>query len=170
MKESNRLAAATMGDPNLSAQTGKVRIRGGEIEVLAKLTDDLNIITGYSYVDAKVIGGDAESIGKRVEDVPSHQASLWGVYRLTSVGLPNFTVGAGVRFVGESHDGTDNPLLTTPSFTLFDAMMRYENGPWRFQVNANNIGDKIHFTTCLARGDCFYGARRTVVGTLTYKF
>lgn len=27
-----------------------------------------------------------------------------------------------------------------------------------------------HLTTCLARGDCYFGARRTVVGSVTYRF
>ena len=40
----------------------------------------------------------------------------------------------------------------------------------RFQVNASNLADKRHITTCLARGDCFYGIGRTVLGSATYRF
>ena len=67
-----------------------------------------------------------------------------------------------------SWDGTDK--LRTPDYTLFDAMIRYETGPWRFQVNATNLADKRHVTTCLARGDCFFGIGRTVLGSATYRF
>jgi iron complex outermembrane receptor protein len=49
-------------------------------------------------------------------------------------------------------------------------MIRYETGPWRFQVNASNLADKRHVTTCLARGDCFFGIGRTVLSSLTYRF
>ena len=49
-------------------------------------------------------------------------------------------------------------------------MVRYETGPWRLQVNASNLADKRHVTTCLARGDCFFGIGRTVLGSLTYRF
>jgi iron complex outermembrane receptor protein len=49
-------------------------------------------------------------------------------------------------------------------------MIRYETGQWRYQVNATNIADKRHVTTCLTRGDCFYGMGRTVIGSVTYKF
>jgi iron complex outermembrane receptor protein len=49
-------------------------------------------------------------------------------------------------------------------------MTRYETGPWRFQVNASNLGDKRHITTCLARGHCFFGIGRTVLGSATYRF
>ena len=163
--EKNRLAADP-DNPLISIQTGKVRIRGAELEVLTRVTPDLDLIGAYSYVDARVESGD--NAGKRVETVPAHQASLWAKYRLAALGLQGVTVGAGVRYVGESWDGTDT--IRTPDYTLFDAMIRYETGPWRFQINASNIADKRHVTTCLARGDCFYGIGRTVMSTLTYKF
>ena len=84
------------------------------------------------------------------------------------IGVPGVTVGGGVRYIGESWDGTDT--IRTPDYTLFDAMIRYETGPWRFQVNASNLADKRHVTTCLARGDCFFGLGRTVLGSATYRF
>ena len=82
--------------------------------------------------------------------------------------LPGFTVGGGVRYIGQSWDGTDT--IRTPDYTLFDAMIRYETGPWWLQVNATNLADKRHVTTCLACGDCFYGLGRTVLGSATYRF
>ncbi|MBR0750577.1 TonB-dependent siderophore receptor [Bradyrhizobium jicamae] len=163
--ERNRLATDP-DNPLLSVQTGKVRIRGAELEVITRVTPELDLIGAYSYLDARVESGD--NAGKHVETVPEHQASLWAKYRLTLLGLPGVTVGGGVRYIGQSWDGTDT--IRTPDYTLFDAMIRYENGPWRFQVNATNLADKRHVTTCLARGDCFYGMGRTVLSSLTYRF
>jgi iron complex outermembrane recepter protein len=162
--EKNRLASSP--DPLLSVQTGKVRIRGAELEVISRVTPDLDLIGAYSYLNATVESGD--NAGKRVETVPEHQASLWAKYRLTALGLQGVTIGGGVRYIGESWDGTDT--IRTPDYTLFDAMIRYETGPWRFQVNASNLADKRHVTTCLARGDCFFGIGRTVLGSATYRF
>lgn len=163
--EKNRLATDPSGSP-FSVQTGKVRIRGAELEVITRVTPDLDLIGAYAYVNAMVESGD--NAGKRVETVPEQQASLWAKYRLTLLNLPGFTVGGGVRYIGESWDGTDT--IRTPDYTLFDAMIRYETGPWRFQVNATNLADKRHVTTCLARGDCFFGIGRTVLGSATYRF
>jgi iron complex outermembrane receptor protein len=163
--EKNRLASDPAGS-TFSVQTGQVRIRGAELEVISRVTPDLDLIAAYSYLDARVESGD--NIGKRVETVPDHQASLWAKYRLTVLGLPGVTVGGGVRYIGESWDGADK--LRTPDYTLFDAMVRYETGPWRFQVNASNLADKRHVTTCLSRGDCFFGIGRTVLGSATYRF
>jgi iron complex outermembrane receptor protein len=163
--EKNRLASDP-GGSQLSAQTGKVRIRGAELEVITRVTPDLDLIGAYAYLNATVESGD--NAGKRVETVPEHQASLWAKYRLTALGLQGVTVGGGVRYIGESWDGAD--IIRTPDYTLFDAMIRYETGPWRFQVNASNLADKRHVTTCLARGDCFFGIGRTVLGSATYRF
>jgi iron complex outermembrane recepter protein len=163
--EKNRLATDPNGSP-FSIQTGKVRIRGAELEVISRVTPDLDLIGAYAYLNATVESGD--NAGKRVETVPEQQASLWAKYRLTALGLQGVTVGGGVRYVGGSWDGTDT--IRTPDYTLFDAMIRYETGPWRFQVNASNLADKRHVTTCLSRGDCFFGIGRTVLGSATYRF
>ncbi|WP_426528229.1 TonB-dependent siderophore receptor [Bradyrhizobium sp. McL0615] len=163
--EKNRLASDPGGSV-FSVQTGKVRLRGAELEVITRVTPDLDLIGAYSYLNAMVESGD--NAGKHVETVPEQQASLWAKYRLTALGLQGVTVGGGVRYIGQSWDGTDT--IRTPDYTLFDAMIRYETGPWRFQVNASNLADKRHVTTCLARGDCFFGIGRTVLGSATYRF
>ena len=98
-------------DPFFSVQTGQVRIRGAELEVITRVTPDLDLIGAYSYLNAMVESGD--NAGKHVETVPEHQASLWAKYRLTALGLQGVTVGGGVRYIGESWDGIDT--LRTPT-------------------------------------------------------
>jgi iron complex outermembrane receptor protein len=60
--------------------------------------------------------------------------------------------------------------IRTPSATLFDAMVAWDNGPLRLSLNIANLTDKVQITTCLARGDCFYGQRRTVTANAAYRF
>jgi iron complex outermembrane recepter protein len=162
--EKNRLAPGPVA--NISIQTGKVQIRGAELELLATVFNDLDLIGAYTYLDAEVLSGS--NAGRYIETVPMHQASLWAKYRFMLWGIPGFSAGAGVRYIGSSWDGTD--MIETPGYVLFDAMLAWQNDKWRFQINASNLGDHIHLTTCLARGDCFYGARRTILSSLTYKF
>lgn len=40
----------------------------------------------------------------------------------------------------------------------------------RGRPDVQNIADKEYVSTCLGRGDCWFGARRTVVGTVSYRF
>ena len=59
---------------------------------------------------------------------------------------------------------------TIPAYTLFDMMVAYDPGPFRLQLNVNNIGDERYVAACYARGDCYYGLGRTILGTTTYQF
>lgn len=165
--EKNRLAASNdPSNPFASSQIGQVRIRGAEIELIGKVTSDLDVIASYSYIAAKVERGD--NVGKTVEGVPANQASLWGKYRLSALGLHDVTVGAGVRYIGDSYEETNT--YTIPSYTLFDMMVAYDPGKYRLQLNVNNIADERYVAACYARGDCYYGQGRTILGTATYRF
>ena len=95
-------------------------------------------------------------------------ASLWAGYRFSLFDRPGFTLGGGVRYNGPSYDGTDNNRVG--GVTLFDALLAYDHGPVRVALNVNNLFDREYIGTCLARGDCYYGTRRTVVGSVTYRF
>lgn len=172
IQEKNRLASGP--NPTYSVQTGEDRIRGFEVEYIGSITPDLDIIASYSYIDAKITQGDF--VGSQVESVPQNYASLWAKHKLTLFGASGFSIAGGVRYIGESWSTGISPVtnqvttITTPDYTLFDAMFAYEDKNWRFQVTGTNLADKIYFASCLSRGDCFYGNRRNVIGTLTYKF
>jgi iron complex outermembrane receptor protein len=53
---------------------------------------------------------------------------------------------------------------------LVDAMLGLDRGPWRYALNVQNLGDRTYVATCLGRGDCWYGARRTAIASATYRF
>ncbi|MGC3984461.1 MAG: TonB-dependent receptor [Pseudorhodoferax sp.] len=57
-----------------------------------------------------------------------------------------------------------------PSVTLLDLLFAYDTDAWRFALNVNNAADKTYVSTCLSRGDCWWGARRNVVASATYRF
>ena len=90
------------------------------------------------------------------------------MHRFAAQGRGGWTVGAGVRYTGSQWTGT--PAIDTPSVLLADAMVAYDAGDWRLALNINNLTDKVNITQCLARGDCFYGERRNVLLTGTYRF
>jgi iron complex outermembrane recepter protein len=165
IKESNRLAGDP-GNPGFSVQTGAVAIRGFEIEALGKVTQNLRLIASYSYTDAEYAGGDQK--GFRVESVPRHLAALWSIYTFNEGPLNGFSIGAGVRYIGSSWDGKDS--LETPAVTLFDGMIAYNTKDWRWSLNVYNIEDERYFSTCLFRGDCWFGQGRTITTAFTYRF
>lgn len=167
LREKNR----QMPDPTNplnTVQAGEARVKGLELEGLVEISPVWDLISTYTYLDSEVVKGPAAEQGSRIASVPEHMASLWSQHRFSIAGIPGFSAGVGVRYVGVSWDGTDS--LKTPSTTLFDAMLGYSYEQWSLTLNATNLEDETYYTTCLSRGDCFTGNRRTVVATASYSF
>lgn len=143
--------------PNVIEQLGKTRTRGVELELLGRVLPGLEIAAHYNYTD----------IDEQLEALPRNQAALWGTQRFTLGDTPGFMAGLGVRYMSDFKDGV---APTTPSVTLFDAMFGFDSGRWRYALNVQNLTDKTYLSTCLSRGDCWYGARRTIVGSVSYRF
>lgn len=132
-----------------------VASRGFELEAITRL-GHFDVIGSYSYID----------IDKRRQYFavqPRHLASLW-----TKYSRGGLECGAGVRYLGSTTD--DGGSLHLPAVTLFDALLAYNWTDWRFAVNATNVEDETYVASCLQRGDCFYGNRGTVIGSVQYLF
>ena len=148
--ERNRVAYGLLGPEGLT----EVDASGVEFEANTRI-GPFNIVGAYTYTDAQRREYTAQQ--------PRHLASLWTKYVWRAIEL-----GAGVRYLGHTTD--DGNTLQIPSVTLFDAMAAYNWKAWRFAVNATNLEDEVYVTGCLVRGDCFYGNRGVVVGSLSYRF
>lgn len=154
-----------------SIQTGEVTSKGVELEATHGLTDDFNLTAAYSYVDAKVTSSTfAPEVGVQLSDTPKEQASLWGVKTLPFINDLSLRLGAGVRYVGPTLSMSASGSLTTPSYTLADAMISLDSANWTAGINATNVFDKSYYSPCRAFGDCFTGNRRSILGTLSYRF
>ncbi|MCD0503373.1 TonB-dependent siderophore receptor, partial [Bordetella petrii] len=144
------------------SQRGKTRNTGLELEWIGSVTPQIDINASFTYLN----------VDRQLSGVPKRQASLWSTYRFSLGNLDGFTIGGGVRyasgFVDESTEGTDVPR--TPSVTLLDAMLAWENRNWRVALNASNLTDKEYFSQCSEWGSCSYGTGRLVSLTTTYRW
>ncbi|MBQ4830167.1 TonB-dependent siderophore receptor [Alteromonas sp. MMG017] len=100
---------------------------------------------------------------------PDSNASLWLSW--TPEILADVTLGGGVRYVGKSVSENAALRYETPSYALADLMAAYQfSDNLNVQLNVRNLTDKEYLTSCLFRGDCFPGLRRTVNASVTYSF
>lgn len=164
IEEKNRLTT-DLENPFLSVQTGEVEIQGMELEGQWS-NYQWSVLGSYTYTDSEVTRSNDGNQGARIASVPENLASSWIVYRPQA--LPGFNIGAGLRYLGSNWDGIDN--LKTPSETLFDFQIGYAYRSLSFTLDVDNATDEQYLSTCLARGDCFYGQRRTIIGTIRYIF
>lgn len=138
-------------------QTGETRTKGMELEFKGRITPTFDVVAHYNYTD----------IDEELEQLPRHQAALWGKVRFAIAGVNGFSFGAGVRAMSSFNDG---PAPKTPAVTLLDLMLAYDTGNWRYALNVNNATDKEYVSTCLSRGDCWFGARRNIIASATYRY
>ena len=155
----------------LFTQTGEIRSRGAEVEARTEIYRGLNFIGAFTYNDVKVTKSEDGFEGNMPIRVPNTTTSGWLDYNFSALNiswLKGFGIGGGVRYVGRVFNDDAN-TSTTPSFTLFDAVVRYDHGPWRFFVNANNIFNEKYFSAS-SGGNFFRGTERVVIGTLKLNF
>jgi len=143
--------------PNVFSQRGLTKTKGVELEAKGSIGRDLDLIAHYNYIDADAL----------IEGLPKHQASVWAKYRFSIGDMNGFSAGAGVRAMSSFRDGT-GPRI--PGVVLADLVFAYDTASWRYALNINNVTDKKYFSTCLSRGDCWYGSRRNIVASATYRF
>ena len=160
--------------PGESIQTGERRTRGIEFEAVASLDAGLDLIGSYTYLDAEITKSEDGDQGFRVMGIPRHQASLWADYTQQTGDFAGLGLGFGVRYLGSTLDNTNT--LKTPDYLLFDASLHYELGgisPMlegaKLSVNARNLGDKRYIASC-AWDTCYFGDRRTVLATFSYRW
>jgi iron complex outermembrane receptor protein len=189
--------AGTNGIPsNAQIQIGETKVQGAELEGRGEVLPGFEIVFTGSYTDAEITQGSPASgvmpttTGTRPLGTPVWMASTFLTYDFAPLRaegrLGGLTVGGGVRYVGGS-DGTTTyavvngvtqfTAFTTDSFVLVDALASYDLGRLssaldgaEIALNVANLFDKRHVTACSFNNSCYFGASRTVLGTLRYEW
>lgn len=158
---------------NYSIQTGKVSSRGIEVEANLPLPYGFQANLAFSRQSVK------DDKGGRILGVGRGSATLDLEWTPVQGPLEGFTVGGAARHIDHVYGGTyfDGVEYNMPSYTLFDALVRYDLGKavprlkgLSLSLNATNIFDKINMSCYLDYGWCWYGNRRTVQGTVGYRW
>ncbi|TKT57700.1 TonB-dependent siderophore receptor [Rhizobium sp. LC145] len=164
----------TADSSGLTYQYGEVRSRGVELEARAEF-GNLGLIASYTYTDAKITENAMPAyIGEQISLVPKNAFALWADYKLDDLGLEGVTVGAGIRYIGETN--LIDSRSDVPGYVLVDAMASFDLGAMNkdlegatLKLNARNLFDK-EFYTCVYSDGCRYGEPLTVTATLSYKW
>ncbi|RDT54156.1 ferrioxamine B receptor FoxA [Escherichia coli] len=153
---------------------GEIESEGVELEAVGQLTDNLRLQAAYTYTDIRYKKSSPEEQGKRAVYAPRNQASAWLSYDVKSGPLDGLTVGSGVRYVNGITSDRQN-THTLPSYTLVDLAVGYDLSKVGLkglsaQVNVNNLTDKSYIAACNSLSYCYFGAERSIVGSVSYTF
>ena len=154
----------------VSSQMGEVRSRGIELEGKVNINESWKLIAGLDFIDLEITeDANTALIGNTPYLIPDTQASLWLDYTVQDGALEGMSVGAGVRYQGESWADNEN-TAKVPSATVFDAGIRYEKNDWGAALNVANLFDKEYVSGCGGLLTCGYGDARTITFKLSKKW
>ncbi|MGD9656240.1 MAG: TonB-dependent siderophore receptor [Methylocystis sp.] len=177
IRQSGILQSAAF-NPNFQEQTGAVRSRGFEIEGVASVGPGWDLSLAYTNLDLRFAGAaDSPIHGNRVSGVPRETFKTWIGYTIQpGYALAGLGAGFGLRYAGATFgdDANTLPFKAGPT-TYLDANLQYDLSHIdpslkgvRLQVNGRNLAD-VQYRGCQT-SFCFWGPRRTIIGSLIYRF
>lgn len=108
IQNQNVLIEATQPDGNGVAQGlgyyvkgGDERRQGVEFETQGKLTPNIDVVAGYSYINAQHLKSSIFRDGSAVFNTPKHSGSTWFYYTQPKGNLKGLTLGSGLFYHGE---------------------------------------------------------------------
>ncbi|MBB5322758.1 TonB-dependent siderophore receptor [Marinobacter oulmenensis] len=165
--DENRAAPVT--GESYSEAVGEMRIEGGEVEISGSLTEQWDLIAGYTYMDTDV----QEASSARNDGVfllmPQNQVKLWTQYGFNGGQLHGLRIGGGVTAMShfEASAGID-----APGYAVVDAMIGYDfSENLSAQLNLNNLLDREYYNRVGGEGTFnMMGAPANAVATVRYDF
>lgn len=158
-------------DPTWSSftQEGEIRSRGFELEARGRITDNLQGVFGYTYLDTEITKSLVAGLtGNDNAMAPPHQLSLWLDYDAAAL-LPGLSIGGGIRYNDDAF-ATQSNARVTPSYTLADLALRYEWKEMEVNLRVSNLFDKGYDSVCYDGYGCSRGEGRTVSFTIGRSF
>lgn len=142
-------AKADDGLGNIISSGDAQRVQGIELSISGAVTETWNVIANYTFLDSETtesfIGTPSvpnlDVIGNRVPNVPEHSAAVWTTY----MPIEGLTLGVGATYAGKVYLNNTNHAFVPEAFGV-DALVSYEIGQWRFQLNATNLFDRLNYS------------------------
>jgi iron complex outermembrane receptor protein len=156
---------------NFSITAGEVQSRGIELEAKGEIVRGLNIAAAYTYTKVENTKNNTANVqGKAPILVPRPAASIWLDYTVQQGALTGVGIGGGARYTGRNYANTTNTVENAAS-TVFDAVLHFSSGHWRYALNVSNITNK-QYTSCLAEPTltCFWAPERTAILSARYRW
>jgi catecholate siderophore receptor len=158
-------------NPMLTVLNGDQRVDGLELSANGYLTQHLEIVAGYTYLDGKTLSsGTSAYVGKSLPNVARNAANLWVEYELSDA----WEIGAGGNWLG-ARFADSGETATIPGYVVWNAMASYRlSKTVSLQLNVSNLTNKLYYEnsyyTSAAENHVYPGAGRTAKLTIRATF
>jgi catecholate siderophore receptor len=163
-----------------SQNVGRKELKGVELGLSGRITNAWTVFGGYTYLDGIIADNGYTNTGTTSAPIwtpspfngnafpttPKHSASLWTTYAVNKT----FTIGGGANYVDRQFANVNNTKYS-PSYTRFDAMATWTLNPSvSFQLNIQNLTDKLYFDRVSSPHYAGVGAGRSASLMANLKF
>ena len=158
-------------NPTLTVLNGDQRVDGLELGAQGYLTEHLELVAGYTYLDGKTLSsGTTAFVGKALPNVARNAANLWAEYELTDA----WEIGAGGNWLG-ARFADSGETATIPGYVVWNAMASFKlSRTVSLQLNVLNLTNKLYYDnsyyTSAAENHVYPGAGRTAKLTIRATF
>lgn len=185
--KNNNLTYATLDDAGNNTgyyiKAGNLKREGVELELTGKLLKNMDVVLGYSYLDASYHDSPYYHEGSSPMNTANHTANGWLNYTVFDGFFRNLSFGLGAYFVGErpfaeythkvlpGHNVQANtpPFMAKPYITL-NLQMGYRWKNYQLRAFANNVLNSIGYTAYYRGGYLNPTDPRNFAVALNYQF
>jgi catecholate siderophore receptor len=173
--QADNVRVADPDDPTLQAVTFSERSRGLELTLNGRITQNWEINTGYTHLNARIVNGidsntGLSDTGNRVPNVANDTYNLWTTY------MPNddWKLGTGLYVYGPRFASPDNSA-SMAGYALWNIMTTYQvSKHFNVQLNLDNVTNKYYLQSAYysssSESHAVPGPGRTGLLTLNFIF
>ncbi|MFP7656967.1 TonB-dependent siderophore receptor [Chryseobacterium proteolyticum] len=171
------------------ALAGELKRKGIEVELIGKILPNLQVMTGWAYVDAQYRDSPSFVNGSAPINTPKNSANAWLNYKFNTGALEGLDVGAGIYYVGtrpvddykQKYSNAANGHINgtqlgekpfnMPQYTTVDAQIGYSfKRGLGLRVFLNNIFDTVGYNSYFRGGYIDQIQPRNFAVQVNYKF
>ncbi|MDI1300902.1 MAG: TonB-dependent siderophore receptor [bacterium] len=150
---------------------GSWRIKGYTLSAAGRLTDKLQISSGYMHLMPRVLNPLDATNGSIPANTPADTLTLWASYDITR----RWEIGGGPNVMSKrfvANTATNVNRVSVPAYTRWDATVAYHPADYEVRLNLLNLGNTFYYDALIASdgGRAVPGIGRTALLTATYRF
>lgn len=167
---------------NYFIKAGDLKRQGIEVELSGRILDNLQVMLGYAYLDAKYQNSPSYVNGSAPMNAPMHTANGWLYYTVDKGLMKGLAMGLGAYYVGDrpvnefslTPDSHGSPVgvkpFDMPAYTTLNAQLAYSIGRVTTRVFMNNMFDELGYNSYYRGGYINQIDPRNFALTASYNF
>jgi len=137
----------------------KVRIQGGELDVLARVAARVDLNASFGLTDSRIrdFDGSGLYLGQPLPNMPRSQLNLGAAYhaalseRLTFKMRADYFRTGSISFQDFQNDADPDHYLHQLAYSTIDAQVGLEGNHWSLTAFGRNLGDRHYATSAYSR-------------------